>query len=99
MPALRPEAVKVACPEFRTNAAEGPPSTENDTVPVGMPVAGANSVTVAVNVTDWPATDGFELDVTLVVVEALTVCEKGGAGTGEIVRVAAVGGLRSSASP
>ena len=68
--------MKVACPLFRVAGPEEPPSTVNATLPVGMPVPGA-SVTVAVNVTDWPATDGFELDVTAVAVAALfTVCEK-----------------------
>jgi hypothetical protein len=33
------------------------------TVPVGVPVAGATAVTVAVKVTDWPSEDGLELDV------------------------------------
>jgi hypothetical protein len=32
------------------------------TVPVGVPVAGAAAVTVAVNVTGWPTTDGFTDD-------------------------------------
>ena len=31
----------------------------NVTVPVGVPAPGAVAVTVAVNVTDWPKTDGF----------------------------------------
>jgi hypothetical protein len=33
------------------------------TVPVGVPVAGATAVTVAVKVTDWPSDDGFKLEV------------------------------------
>ena len=47
----------------------------NVTVPVGVPVPGATADTVAVNVTDWPDTDGLPDDVTDVeVVILLTVC-------------------------
>lgn len=35
-----------------------PPSL-NVTVPVGVPAPGDSTVMVAVNVTDWPKTDGF----------------------------------------
>jgi len=42
------------------------------TVPVGVP--GAVDVTVAVNVTDWPAVDGFSEDATAVAVVPLTTC-------------------------
>ena len=47
----------------------------NVTVPVGVPVPGATADTVAVNVTDWPDTDGLgDVDVTDVeVVILLTV--------------------------
>ena len=38
------------------------------TVPVGVPLPGAAAETVAVKVTDWPKTDGFADDVTVVVV-------------------------------
>ena len=44
------------------------------TVPVGMPVIGATGLTVALNVTDWPNTDGLVPDTTSVVVFVLTVC-------------------------
>ena len=40
------------------------------TVPVGAPAPGAGTVTVAVKVTDWPKTDGFTEDATLVAVAA-----------------------------
>ncbi|MGW8969766.1 hypothetical protein [Streptomyces platensis] len=40
------------------------------TVPVGVPAPGATGATVAVNVTDWPTTDGSGEDVTVVVVAA-----------------------------
>jgi len=41
------------------------------TVPVGDPAPGAVTVTVAVNVTDCPNTDGFTDEVRLVLVLAL----------------------------
>jgi len=41
------------------------------TVPAGLPAPGGTTVTVAVNVTLDPATDGFEEEVTVVVVLAL----------------------------
>ena len=41
------------------------------TVPVGVPAPGAVTVTVAVNVTLCPKTDGFTDDVRLVLVPAL----------------------------
>ena len=45
------------------------------TVPVGVPAPGAVAVTVAVNVTDWPKTDGFAEETTAVLVAAwFTVC-------------------------
>ncbi len=36
----------------------------NVTMPVGMPEPGALAVTVAVNVTDWPKTEGLTEDDT-----------------------------------
>ena len=44
---LRAEVPRVAVPLLKV------------TVPVGVPVPGAVAVTVAVNVTDWPYTDGL----------------------------------------
>jgi hypothetical protein len=44
--------------------------SRNVTVPVGVPVPGGFTVTVAVNVTDWPKTDGLAEDATVVVVAA-----------------------------
>jgi len=41
------------------------------TVPAGLPAPGETTATVAVNVTLDPATDGFEEEVTVVVVLAL----------------------------
>jgi hypothetical protein len=44
-----------------------------------VPAPGEFTVTVAVNVTDWPKTDGFTLDITVVVVAStLTTCDSGG---------------------
>ena len=40
------------------------------TVPVGVPVPGATTATVAVNVTDWPTTDGDPDELTDVEVAA-----------------------------
>jgi hypothetical protein len=44
--------------------------SRNMTVPVGVPVPGGFTVTVAVKVTDWPKTDGLGDDVSVVVVAA-----------------------------
>ena len=48
----------------------------NVTVPVGVPVFGASTLTVAVKVTGCPYTDGFAEETTAVVVglAAFTVC-------------------------
>jgi hypothetical protein len=51
----------------------------NVTVPVGAPLPGATAATVAVNVTDWPNTDGLAEDVSVVTLEALlTTCDTAG---------------------
>ena len=42
--------------------------SRNVTVPVGIPEPGASAVIVAVNVTDWPKTDGFADEATTDVV-------------------------------
>ena len=59
------------------NGSTAVPSPENVTVPVGVPVPGAFTVTVAVNVTDCPATDGLSDDDTVVVVEATGLTPSG----------------------
>ena len=55
----------------------GTPSMVNVTVPVGVP-ANPGAVTTAVNVTCWPTVDGFNEDVSVVVVDCefgeFTVC-------------------------
>jgi hypothetical protein len=43
--------------------------SKKSTLPVGTPTLGATGLTVAVNVTDWLVTDGFALEMTVVVVE------------------------------
>jgi hypothetical protein len=46
------------------------------TVPVGVPEPGATALTAAVNVTDWPNTEGLAEDTTAVLVlAAFTVSE------------------------
>ena len=45
---------------------ETPPSS-NVTMPVGVPTPGDVALTVAVNVTLWPKTDGFDALLTVVV--------------------------------
>jgi hypothetical protein len=45
--------------------------SKNSTLPVGLPVPGELAETVAVYVTAWPTTEGFEDDATKVVVLAL----------------------------
>jgi hypothetical protein len=47
-------------------------------LPVGVPLSGATAVTVAVNVTDSPKTEGFTDEVTLLVVaDSLTIRFRG----------------------
>jgi len=49
----------------------------NVAVPVGVPLPGETGLTVAVNVTAWPATEGLAEETTLVVVlDCFTVCVK-----------------------
>jgi hypothetical protein len=58
-----------------TGAPKFDPSILNCTVPPGVPDPGAVALTVAVNVTDWPTTDGLADELTLVLVSALsTAC-------------------------
>ena len=69
MPWARVEVVNVAWPAasrsplFRVVA-----PSRNVTVPVGVP--GETLATVAVNVTDWPVTDGFGAETRVVVLGA-----------------------------
>jgi hypothetical protein len=69
-PTARSVRVMAAWPPERVTATGVPPSTANWTVPVGVPEADA---TVAVNVTGWPKTVVWTLEVRAVVVGAFTV--------------------------
>jgi len=61
----------VAVPLDRvTGLPKAEPSIENCTVPVRVPAPGATGFTVAVNVTDWPETEGLADEATVVVVDA-----------------------------
>jgi hypothetical protein len=63
MPELRVPVPNVVVPSMKV------------TVPLAVPLPGATALTAAVNVTDCPNTDGFTLEVKVVVVSALyTVC-------------------------
>jgi hypothetical protein len=69
---LRPPAVVTL-----TGLPVGLPSTTNCTVPLGVPMPGAATLTVAVKLTFWPDTEGLTEELTSVVVLALaTVCIK-----------------------
>ena len=67
--------MKVTWPPLRVLVASGVPPSLKTTVPVGVPVPGAVALTVTVNVTGCPDTEGLAEEVTAVVVLALlTVC-------------------------
>src|SRR5437867_1147228 len=77
LPTLRLEVAHVATPAASACAPqpviELAPSLKF-TVPLGVPAPGTVAFTVAVNVTDWPNTDGFADELRLVDVDAwLTV--------------------------
>ena len=74
-PVARAVVANVAMPPLNVPVPIGLPPSRNVTDPVGVPVPGATAVTVAVNVTDWPKTEGFSDEVTAVAVLALlTTC-------------------------
>ena len=63
----------------------------NVTVPVGVPAPGRSTVTVAVNVTDWPKTEGLAEEVSVVAGRRLVDrLAQGGRGAAGEVGVAAV---------
>ena len=75
MPTVSAEVVKVAMPPLSVPVPMGLPLSTNVTVPVGVPAPGGPAETVAVNVTDWPKTEGFADEPTVVVVLVLlTTC-------------------------
>jgi hypothetical protein len=60
----------VAWPPERATWLIGLPSRANVTLPVGVPDPGLSAVTVAVNVTDWPYTEGLTDEPSWVVLES-----------------------------
>jgi len=60
----------VAFPELNAPVPKGVAPSMKVTVPLGVPAPGATALTVAVNVTNWPNTDGWTEEVTAVVVAA-----------------------------
>jgi hypothetical protein len=74
LPTVRDELAKVALPELKLDVPSVATPSKNVTVPVGVPEPGATALTVAVKVTDWPNTEGFTDEVTVVELDAwLTV--------------------------
>ena len=75
-PTLKPEVLNVATlEEFSAPVPSVVAPSLKVTVPVGAPLAGETTLTVAVNVTGWPEEEGFGADTNLVDVEPwFTVC-------------------------
>ena len=75
-PTLKPDVLNVATPDtFSAPVPSVVAPSLNVTVPVAVPVAGATTLTVAVNVTGCPNTDGFSEEANAVELEpAPTVC-------------------------
>ena len=75
MPTDSDEVANVALPELKLAVPSVAAPSRKVTVPVGVPAPGVTALTVAVKVTDWPNTDGFTDEVTVVELLALlTVC-------------------------
>jgi len=71
VPAVSAEVANVAAPPpFRDPAPSTVAPSKKVTVPVGVPVPGAITVTVAVKFTVPPATEGFTSALSTVAVEA-----------------------------
>ena len=70
LPTARLEVEKVAVPPLSVPVPSVAVPSRKVTVPVGVPAPGAFAVTVAVNVTLWPNTEGLVADETLVVVSS-----------------------------
>ncbi len=64
------DVVKIACPAASALLPRVFVPSEKVTVPVGVPAPGNTTLTVAVNVTDCPNTDGLTEEATVVVVLA-----------------------------
>ena len=71
LPTASDEVASVALPELKLAVPSVAAPSRNVTVPVGVPVAGATALTVAVKVTNWPKRDGFNDEVTVVELKAL----------------------------
>src|SRR5439155_21134157 len=71
VPTLSAEVLSVAVPELSATGACGVPSMVKVTVPLGVPEPGETALTVAVNVTVWPETDGLAEETTVVALLAL----------------------------
>ena len=75
-PAASADVASVADPELKAPVPRVVVPSLKVTVPPGTPAPGATALTVAVNVTDCPNTEGFADDTTVVVVlAAFTTCE------------------------
>ena len=71
VPAVKEAVIYVACPlAFNVPVPSVVVPSLKVTVPVGVPAPGGFTLTVAVNVTDWPKTDGLTEEATVVVVGA-----------------------------
>jgi hypothetical protein len=71
LPTASDEVVKVARPKLKVAVPSVAAPSRNVTVPVAVPEPGATALTVAVNVTNWPNTDGFTDELTAVELESL----------------------------
>jgi hypothetical protein len=70
VPTASVKVVKVALPPESVAVPRVVAPSKNVTVPVGVPAPGATALTVAMNTTDWPNTEGFTVDVTAVELDA-----------------------------
>jgi hypothetical protein len=66
LPTASAEVVNVALPELKVAVPRVAAPSRKVTVPVVVPAPGETALTVAVNVTDWPNSDGFTELVTVV---------------------------------
>ena len=72
VPTERDAVLRLATPEpFSVAVPSTVVPSSKVTVPVGVPEPGALAVTVVVKVTDWPKSDGFVDELTLVPVASL----------------------------
>ena len=75
VPTVSVDVAKLAWPDpFSVLVPRDVAPSKNSTEPAGVPVPGATTLTVAVNVTDCPNFDGFADEVTDVVVSAFCTC-------------------------